>query len=137
MDRIHAAMGKAWALLMRYRIVRTHGLALSALDALLLIDDRASVLHRDRSSWTDFIARVRKTAHTFVSHLVSVFRAGIARRRDHLHQRRLIIFLIDIALLHALADLHRLILRAERHSHRKPRALPDDLALPVYIVPIG
>ena len=77
-----------------------------------------------------------KATHTFVCHFIAILRAGIAGRCDHLHERRLIIFLVNIALLHALTDLHRLVLRAQRHSHRKPRALADNLALPIDVVPI-
>ena len=135
-NRIHTAVRKAWALLVRDRIVGADRLAFTTFDAFLLINHRPSVFHCDGASWTHLITRMCKTSHALVCHFIPVLWTCIARRRNHLHQRRLIILFINITLLHPLADLYGLILGAQRHTHRKPRALADNLALTVNVIPI-
>ena len=86
-------------------IIRADFTTFSALNAFLLINNRLAVFHRDRALGTDTLTGMRQTSHTGAGHLVTVLRAGIACRRNDLHQRGFIIFFINIALFKSLCQM--------------------------------
>ena len=131
LNGIHSAMSQTGANLMGNRIIRADGFTFPASNALLLVDHGFSLLHTDGPSGTDLPAGMGHTPHTFIRNLIFIFRTGIAGRRDHLHQRRFIIFLIDIALFQPLGHMHRRIFRTQREPHRQPDPLSYDCPLPV------
>src|SRR5699024_3492231 len=89
----------------------------SALDAFFLVYVGTVIYHGDRVFWTDLLARMSQTSLTDIAHLVFILLTALARGWDHLHQRRLIIFLGDIACLHTRGQMDRLILRAKGKPH--------------------
>ena len=113
---------------LRYGIVRTDGLALSALDAFILIYVGFPPYHGNRVFGADLYTGVGKAALAHVADLVPSFLAGLAGRRNDLHKRGLVIFVGYIAGFHASGQMHRLILRAQRQSHGKSETLAHDRA---------
>ena len=86
-------------------IIRADFTTFSALNAFLLINNRLAVFHRDCALRTDTLTGMRQTSHTGAGHLVTVLRAGIACRRNDLHQRGFIIFFINITLFQPLGQM--------------------------------
>ena len=101
---------------MRDRVIRTDRFAFSTFDTFLLVDDRLAVDHGNRAFGADLHTGMRHAAPTHISDNIFIGRTGRAGRGDHLHKRRFIIFLVDIAGRKAVGKMHRLILRAERKS---------------------
>ena len=134
LDRTHAAGSRTWPYLMGYGIIRTYRLTLTAFDTLLRIDHRPAVLHGNRPAGTDLAAGMRHTAHTVIRHIITVLRAGITGRRNDLHQRRLIVLLVDIALLKPLRQMHGLILRPQGKPHGETDPLTHNGPLSVDIL---
>ena len=118
-------------------IVRADGFAFSALNAFVLINDGFAVLHGNSSPGAYFPAGMSHAAHAFIGHFITIFRTGIACGRNNLHQRRFIIFFIDIALRQSLCDMHRHVFRPQRKSHCKADALPDNRSFSVNIPVLG
>src|SRR5699024_7221470 len=123
---IHAACLLAGALFLGDRIIGTDRFALAALDAFFLIDKRFPVHHGDRAPGTDLLAGMCQTALAYIADLIFILLAALARRGDDLHQRRLIIFLGNIARLHARGQMDRLVLRTEGQAHCQAEPLPYD-----------
>ena len=137
-DGIYAACRLAGTFLVTDGIVRTYLLTLSALDTFLLVDDGFPVLHGNRTARAHTLAGMRKAAHAGACHLVTVLGTGIARGRNYLHQRRLIILLVNITLLQPLCQVSRMlsVLRTQTHSHGKPDSLTDNCTVAVHTLPI-
>ena len=104
-DGSNTAGSLTGTLFMTNCIIRADFTTLSALDAFLLINNRLAVFHRDRALGTDTLTGMRQTSHTGAGHLVTVLRAGIACRRNDLHQRGFIIFFINITLFQSLCQM--------------------------------
>ena len=121
---------------MRNRVIRTDGFAFSTFDTFLLIDDRLAVDHGNRAFGADLHTGMRHAAPAHIGDNIFIGRTGRAGRGDHLHKRRFIIFLVDIAGSKAVGKMHRLILRAERKSHCKTDPFAGDRALTVNTVTV-
>ena len=61
-----------------------------------------------------------------VSEFIFVLLTAFTGRRNHLHQRRLIIFFGNITFLHSRRQMYRLVFRTQGKSHRKTKSLPND-----------
>ena len=119
------------------RIIRADFTTFSALDTFFLINDRFPVLHGNRTLGADTLAGMCQTSHAGTGHLVTVLRAGIACRRNDLHQRGFIIFLINIALFQSLCQMSGMltVLRAQAHTHGQTDALTDDRSVTINALP--
>ena len=116
-DRLDTTCLLARAHVVGDRIIRTGCFTFSAFYTFFLIDKRLSVLHRDRALRTDLHTWMGNTSAAHVADNVFVRRTGCTCRRDHLHKRRLIIFLIDIAGSKTVGQMDRLAFRAKRKPH--------------------
>ena len=118
-------------------VVRADSLAFTAPDTFFRINMGLPVHHRDRFLGAYFLAGMSHTAPAFVRNHVTVHRTGIACRRDHLYQRRFIIFLIDITLVQPLGQMDRHILRPEGKSHGHTDTFRYHRPLSVNTVPVS
>ena len=109
-------------------IIGAYSLTFTALNAFLLINYGFAVHHSNGAFGTDALTRMGNTAHAGTGDLIFILRTGITGRRNHLHQRRFIIFLIDVAFFQPLCQMSRTlsVLRPETHSHGKTDTLPDN-----------
>ena len=119
-------------------IIWTDIFALSAFYAFFLINDGFAVDHGNRALGTDALAGMGHTAHAGACHLIMILRACVTRGRDNLHQRRLIVFLPDIALLQALGQVPGMlpVLRPQAHPHGQSNALTDYGSVTVDALPV-
>ncbi len=138
LDGVYAAGGLAGALLVADGVIGTHILAFPALDAFLLVNHGLAVHHGDSPLWAYAVARMGYAAHAGAGDFIMVLRAGIAGRGDDLHQRRLIVFLIDIALFQSLCQMAGMlsVLRPQAHAHGQADALSDNGPVAVYALPV-
>ena len=104
-------------------------LALAALDAQVLVDDRLPSLRPDGALGTGVLAVPRQTALTGAGHLIVGGRTGVAGILDDVDQRRIVVFLRDGALLHAVGQQRMLRHRTQGQSHSQPDPLAHDGAL--------
>ena len=91
--------------LMADRVVRADSLAFTAPDTFFRINMGLPFTIETASLGAYLLAGMSHTAPAFVRNHVAVHRTGIACRRDHLYQRRFIIFLIDITLVQPLGQM--------------------------------
>ena len=115
-DGLHTAGLLAGAYIMRDRVIRTDRFAFSTFDTFLLVDDRLAVDHGNSAFGADLHTGMRHAAPAHIGDNIFIWRTGRAGRGDHLHKRRFIIFLVDIAGRKTVGKMHRLIFRAERKS---------------------
>src|SRR5699024_8808597 len=124
------------ALLFRNGVIGADRLTLSALDTFGLVDKGFPIHKGDGPLRTDLHTGVGQTALAHVADVVSLLLTGLAGRRDHLHGRRLIIFVGDIAGLSSRRKMDRLVLRAQGQSHGQPESLADDSPGSVHALPV-
>ena len=98
-------------------------LTLAAFNALALVDLSPAIAEADGALGAGIGAVVRQAALAGVCHLVVGVRAGVAGIFDDVNQRRLVIFIRNIACLHPGCQMHRLILRTKGKSHRQTESL--------------
>ena len=122
---------------MGYGIVRADSFTFTAFDTFVLVYIGLAVDHGDSTFGADFVAGMRHTPHASVGYFIFIDRAGIAGGRNHLHQRRFIIFLGNIALFQSLGHMHRNILRAQAQSHCQTKLLTDNRPFPINTFPIN
>ena len=129
LDGLDAARLRAGAGAVGDGVVRAGGLALAALDAFGLVDDRLSVHDGHGALGADGGARVRHAAAAVVRHLIHIRLAGRAGGGNDLDKGRLVVFIGDVAGAKACGDVHGLVFGAERKPHRQAHALGTDGAL--------
>ena len=75
-----------------------------AFDTLFLIDMGSAVHHADGAPGAYLHTGMFQTALTALRHHDTLLRTGVAGKFYHVDQRRLIVLLLDHALLHSLRD---------------------------------
>ena len=80
-------------------VVRTNTFTLSALDTFFLINHRFSFYYRNCSFGANFLTGMSYTSSAHIGNFIHFCFTGITGRRNYLHQRRLIIFFINITSL--------------------------------------
>ena len=96
-DRFYTAGTFAGAFFMGNGIIRTDRFASSAVNAFVLINKRFSINHGDGSFGTGLNAWMGNTAAAHIAYFVFIGFACRTCRRDYLHKRWFVIFLINIA----------------------------------------
>ena len=128
---VDAAGFRAGAFLVGNSVVGTDSFTLSAADTFFLIDHRASVDDGNGALGANLRAGVSNAAPAHITDFVFIRFTGIAGRGDHLHQRGLIIFFIDIAGFNSRGNMNCLIFRAKGHSHSQTHSFAGDCPFPV------
>ena len=118
-------------------VVRTGALAQTALDALLLVNNRTLLVERDGLLAADLAARMRKAALARIGHFVHVVLACVARELDDVDQRRIIVRVGDGGIREALAHANRTVNALLVQAHRKTNSLLDDRALEEDALAVG
>ncbi len=118
-------------------IIGTYIFTFSALDTFLLIDYGFAFYKADSSLGTYALTGVSQTTHAGIRHLIAILRTGVTCRGDNLHQRGLVIFLIDITLLQTLGQMPGLltVFRSQAHTHGQSDSLTDDGPVTIYTLP--
>ena len=128
-DGTHAAGCSAGTLGLDDGVVGAHADAAAALDALVLIDDGTAALPCDGLLGAHFHTGVGKAALTQVGDLDQLFRAAVAGKLDHVHQRGIIILIGDGSILQTGDDAVVLVHAAGGQAHGQTDALLNDGAL--------
>ena len=125
-DGLYPARLRAGPHLMRDCVVGTGCLTFAAADTFFPVDHRFSVHDGNRVLRTGRHARLSDAATALIAHLINVVLARVAGRRNHLHQRRLVILIGNIALIQPAGKVHGLIRGAQGHAHGKAHPLRRD-----------
>ena len=91
---------------MRDRVIRTHRFTFATFDTFGLVNVRVSVYHRYGTFWTNQHAWVGNTALADIADFIFVGSAGCTGGRNHLHERRLIVFFVNIAGLDSFREMN-------------------------------
>ena len=129
LDGVHAAGSSTGALLLNDGIVGAGVGALTALDALGLINDRLALDEADSAAGADFVAVVRQAALAAFSHVVTVGGASVTGVADDVHQGGIIVLFGNGALIDTVGQTGVLGNRAQRQAHSQTQALADNGAL--------
>ena len=109
--------------------------ASAAADALFRVDMCVTAHLADGLFGADLNAWMLDAALTAVGYLDDVIRAAVAGEFDDVYERRLVIFLGNDRLLHAVGDIVVLTELARRQTHSKAQPFADNGALDQKIVP--
>ena len=134
---MHAAGRGAGALLVENGVVRADLCALTAVNALLLVDVGLLVHKGDGALGADLAAGVREAALAHVGHAVDVVLAGVAGKLDDVDEGRLVVGLGLCRLGKAVRELLGAIDALQRQAQRKADALAHDGALEKHALAVG
>ena len=135
-DGIHAAGCRTRALLTDNGVILADIHAASALDALLLINDRTAgkAVERYGTLRANLHTRMRHAALTAVRDHDLVLLAGMARELDDVDQRRRVVGLLSGRGFDVIRERRVLGGTAARQAHRQTQTFADDSALEENIV---
>ena len=129
LNGLHAAGLGAGALVVGDGVVGADVLATAALDALALVDDGLAVHLLNGAARAHGGAGMGDAAAALVGHHIGAVGAGGAGRGDHLHQRRLVVLLVDVGFGESVGDVGGAVVGAQAQAHGQAQLLGHDGAL--------
>ena len=135
-DGLHSTGLFAGADIMGDRVIRTDGLAFSAFNTFILVDDRLAVDHGNGAFGADLNTGMSHASPAHIGDNIFIWRTGRAGRGDHLHQRRLIIFFVNVACLQPISQMNRFVFRTKRKSHGEADTLAGNRPFPINTVTV-